>query len=134
MSSVVILLLFLLLAAPALAAFLRQDLGWKTSSFYGLVTMGLLAWHIGFSVGPVPDLRSIARPPVGALEGSRCEQALRAAERGQIVLDRSNPDRMVVRGQLWEQLPEDVRRALAECASLIRPADRRGEPVGIVTR
>jgi hypothetical protein len=133
-SAILVLLLFLLIAAPALFAFLRQDLGWKTGGFYALVASALLAWHVGFSVGNVPDVRAIARPPAAALEGTRCEQALTAAERGRIVLDRSNPDRLVVSGEVWQQLPDEVRTALTECAGAVRPADKRDAPVEIVTR
>jgi hypothetical protein len=134
MSSILILFLFLLIAAPALAAFLRQDIGWKTGAFYGAVAALLLAWHVGFSVGPMPDKSALARAPGGVADVGRCEQALRAAQRGGIVVDRSDPNRLVVRAALWQQLPEDVRTALTECANSVRPADRRDQPVEIVNR
>jgi hypothetical protein len=134
MSSAIILLLFLILAAPALIAFVRRDLGWKTGGFYGLVAAALLAWHVGFSVGPMPDAAAITRGNVGIGDGSRCEQVLATAERGRIVLDRRNPDRLVVAAALWQQLPEEVRAAIAECAGVVRPADRRETPVEVVPR
>jgi len=134
MPSAIVLLLFVLLAAPALVAFLRRDLGWKTGGFYGAVAIGLLAWHVGFSVGPMPDVKTVARASGGAADASQCEQALATAQRGGIVVDRSNPNRLVVRAALWQQLPEDVRAGLTECANSVRPADRREQAVEIVNR
>lgn len=135
MSSVLILLLFLLLAAPALYAFWRRDLGYKTGVFYGAVLAGLVAWHLGFSIGEVPSRSELMKARSGtALEGSRCEQALAAAERGGIVIDRSNPNRLVVNGAIWQQLPQDVRAPLTECANSLRPLDQRERPVEIVER
>jgi hypothetical protein len=135
MSSVLILILFLLLAAPAFFAFWRRDLGLKTGAFYGAVLAGLVAWHLGFSIGDVPSRDELVQARAGtALEGSRCEQALTAAERGGIVIDRSNPNRLVVNGAIWQQLPQDVRAPLAECANTSRPIDQRERPVEIVER
>lgn len=135
MSSVLILLLFLLLAAPALYAFWRRDLGLKTGAFYGAVLAGLVAWHLGFSIGDVPSRSELTKARSGtALEGSRCEQALAAAERGGIVTDRSNANRLVVDGAIWPQLPQDVRAQLTECANTLRPLDQRERPVEIVER
>lgn len=134
MSTILILLLFLVIAAPALIAFLRQDLGWMTGAFYAAAAIALLAWHVGFSVGPMPDRTALARAPGGVADAGRCEQALAAAERGGIVVDRTDPNRLVVRGALWQQLPDDVRTALTECANSLRPADRREQPVEIVNR
>ncbi|HEY0014615.1 MAG TPA: hypothetical protein VGB79_17365 [Allosphingosinicella sp.] len=136
MSSVLILLLFLAIAAPALVAFVRRDLGWKTGGFYGAVAAGLLAWHVGFSIGEMPDAAALAKARAGgpALQGSRCEQVLSTAEQGRLVLDRRNPNRLVVAAALWTQLPEEVRTAITQCADTIRPADQRERPVEIVTR
>jgi hypothetical protein len=136
MSSVIVLLLFLVLAAPALVAFVRRELGWVTGGFYGAVVAGLLAWHVGFSIGPIPDAASIARARAAgpAVSGSRCEQVLATAEQGRVVLDRRDPNRLVVAAALWQQLPEEVRAALTECADTVRPADQRERPVEIVTR
>lgn len=135
MSSVLILLLFLLLAAPALFAFWRRDLGLKTGAFYGAVLAGLLIWHLGFSIGEIPSREDLVKARSGtALEGSRCEQALAAAERGGIVIDRANPSRLVVDAAIWPQLPQDLRAPLIECANNVRPLDQRERPVEIVER
>jgi outer membrane lipoprotein SlyB len=136
MSSALVLLLFLLLAAPALLAFVRRDLGWWTGGFYGAVAAGLLAWHVGFGMGEIPDAAAIAKARAGgpAVQGSRCEQILATAEQGRLVLDRRNPNRLVVSAALWTQLPEEVRTAISQCADTIRPADQRERPVEVVTR
>lgn len=135
MSSALILLLFLLLAAPALVAFRRSDVGLRTGAFYGLISILLLCWHVGFSVGSIPDAASLGRRPQGlVLEGSRCEQALATAERGRIILDRRDPNRLIVSAAPWQQIPEEVRAALIACAGNVRPAGTRDRPVEIVTR
>ena len=134
MSSVLILLLFVAVGAPAVIAFLRRDLGWRTTGFYAALTLGLVGWHVGFSVGPMPTAATLARAPGGAPEGSGCEQALETAQRGRIILDRSNPRRLVVARELWDQLPEDIRAALTECASSVRPPELRDEPMEVVNR
>lgn len=136
MTSALILLLFLLLAAPALIAFLRRDLGRVTGGFYAAAAAGLLAWHVGFAIDALPDAAAIAKARAGSLavQGSRCEQVLATAEQGRLVLDRRNPNRLVVSASLWPQLPEEVRTALTQCADTIRPADQRERPVEVVQR
>ncbi|HZF94064.1 MAG TPA: hypothetical protein VEZ20_04235 [Allosphingosinicella sp.] len=136
MSSALVLLLFLLLAAPAVLAFVRRDLGWITGGFYGAVAAGLLAWHVGFAIDEIPDAAAIAKARAGGagVQGSRCEQVLATAEQGRVVLDRRNPNRLVVSAALWPQLPEEVRTALSQCADTIRPADQRERPVEVVQR
>lgn len=134
MATLLILGLFLLIAAPALWAMLRRDVPSWVGAFYGVGAVALLAWHVGFGLGPMPDAASLARAPAGVPDGTRCEQALATAERGRIVLDRSNPDRLVVDDALWEQIPEELRAALTGCADSLRPADRRQEPVAVVGR
>jgi hypothetical protein len=133
-SSIIILVLFLLIAAPAIWAFLRRDVGWATGGFYAAAAMGLLAWHVGFSIGAVPDISAFARPPAATLDETQCERALTAAERARIVLDRSDPNRLVVSGEAWPQLPENLRIALTECSGAVRSPNRRGSPVEVVTR
>lgn len=112
--------LFLAVAAPALLAFLRQDVGWRTGAFYGALALALLAWNVGFAVGPVPSGASLIRPGAAAPSSDRCEQVLATAERGRVILDRSNPSRLVVSEGLWAQLPEVVRTALVQCTQTLR--------------
>jgi hypothetical protein len=127
--------LVLAVAAPALLAFLRQDVGWRTGTFYGVAVMALLAWHVGFALGPMPTGASLVRPgtPGAAPSGDRCEQALSTAERARIILDRSNPSRLVVSQSLWAQVPEGVRTALVDCAASLRP-EGAGGSVEVVNR
>lgn len=128
-SIVAILLVGLLLvavAAPALLAFLRQDLGWRTGGFYAALIMALLACYLGFGLGPMPTGASLIRPNAAPPTADRCEQAVSTAERARIILDRRNPTRLVVQRALWEQIPEDVRTALVECAESLRPPGTEG--------
>jgi hypothetical protein len=127
-------LLSLAIAAPALVAFLRGEIGWRTGSFYGILAAALLAWHVGFAVGPMPDARALAQPTADTPSPQRCEQVLAVAERAGIILDRSNPSRLVVDPALWAQIPEEARTGLAECAESLRPSDGSGEEFEVVNR
>jgi hypothetical protein len=127
-------LVALAIAAPALVAFLRGEIGWRTGSFYGILAAALLSWHVGFAVGPMPDAAALARPTAGAPSPEGCEQVLVVAERGRIVLDRSNPSRLVVDPALWAQIPAEVRNAITECAASLRPGGGSGEAVEVVNR
>jgi hypothetical protein len=127
-------LLALAIAAPALLAFLRGEVGWRTGGFYGALGAALLAWHVGFAVGPIPDAAALAQPVNGAPSGNQCEQALTAAERGRIVIDRSNPDRLVVDQRLWAQIPAEMRTALTQCADSLRPQVERDHAIEVVNR
>ena len=118
--------LFVAVAAPALLAFVRRDFGWRTGGFYGALAMALLAWHVGFGLGPMPSGASLVRPTAAPPSGDRCEEILRTAERGRIILDRSNPSRLVVSETLWAQVPEAVRTAIVDCAQTVRPAGADG--------
>lgn len=129
-----IVLLALVVAAPALVAFLRGEVGWRTGAYYGTLAAVLLGWHVGFSVGPMPDRAALAQPGAAAPGADRCAQALAAAERGGIVLDRSNPARLVVDQALWSQIPADVQAALTQCADTVRPEHARERPVEVVNR
>lgn len=127
-------LLALAVAAPALIAYRRGDMGWRTGMFYGALSAVLLAWHVGFSVGPMPERSALARPAADAPGSDRCTQALDAAQRGGIVLDRSNPARLVVNPSVWDQIPADIRAALTQCAETVRPAGQRDAPIEVVNR
>ena len=127
-------LLALAVAAPALLAFLRGELGWRTGTFYGALSALLLAYYVGFSIGPFPDRKAIAGPSGGAPSSDRCDQAMEAAQRGGIVLDRSNPNRLVVNQNLWGQIPAEMQTALTQCAETLRPEGSGTAPLEVVNR
>ena len=134
LSLLVILVLLIVFAAPALLALLRKDFGWRTGSFYAATMIVLVAWHVGLSVGPLSATGGLMRPPVGAVDGTRCEQALTAAERAGIILDRSNPSRLIVRRTIWAEIPEEVRTALAQCVETARPDAAGAGTVEVIER
>jgi len=126
-------LLALAIAAPALIGYLRGDVGWRTGSFYGLLGAGLMAYYVGFSIGPLPDRAAIAGPVGGTPSSDRCEQALDAAQRGGIILDRS-PTRLVVNPSVWSQIPAEMQTALTQCAETLRPPSGDAGPIEVVNR
>ena len=132
MSTILVLLLFAVLAAPALLAFLRREVGWRTGGFYGAALLLLLGWHVGFALGPMPTRAALSPRAAAAPGATQCEQALDTAQRGGIVRDRSDPSRLVVDEDLWGRIPENVRTALAACADSLRPVDGRDEPLEVV--
>jgi hypothetical protein len=108
--------------------------------FYGSLLLGVAVHHTGTSFGrvsqPAPALTTPA-VPVGAGEPAgeseeltqRCTEALDLAERGSIIRDRSNPERLVVDRVLWNQMPEFVKEALIVCLKDARPSG--GSEAGI---
>jgi hypothetical protein len=73
-------------------------------------------------------------PPAAAGEApsNLCEQALEQAQRGGLIVDRRNPQRVTVRRGLWAELPEQAKTALTMCFEATRPAAAAGRPVEIV--
>jgi hypothetical protein len=54
-----------------------------------------------------------------------CGEVVRLSERGRVILNRSNPQRMVVNGSLWRQLPREAQQSIVQCVELMRPAEAR---------
>ena len=61
-----------------------------------------------------------------------CGEVIRLSERGRLILDRSNPRRLVINPGLWSQLPEEGRQALVRCVELMRPPEARNERMAVV--
>lgn len=61
----------------------------------------------------------------------QCAEAIRIAEESRIILDRSQPSRLVVQEALWKQLPELARNALTHCVEELR-SDGRAEGALVV--
>jgi len=63
-----------------------------------------------------------------------CGEVVRISEQGRLILDRSDPRRLVVDQALWARLPQEVQRGLVECAEAMRPAAARTGPMRVVSR
>ena len=62
-----------------------------------------------------------------------CGEVIRLSERGRVILDRSNPQRLVVNNALWQQIPPEARQSIVQCAELMRPAQARAGHMTVVT-
>ncbi len=63
-----------------------------------------------------------------------CGEVVRISEQGRLILDRSDPRRLVVDRALWPRLPAEVQRGLVECVEAMRPAESRAGPMQVVSR
>lgn len=133
-SSVLVLLLFVALAAPAALGGVGGVGGRAVTAFYTLLLMGVLAPYASLPASRVTDAPLIAGPSGQSIENNTCEQALAAAQRNGIVLDRAVPGRLVVNQEYWKMIPENVRQALTECTSQLGGSDGGGAAVEIVER
>lgn len=133
--TIAILALLLALAAPGLVALSRPKAARFAAPFYLVLLLGLGAYHVGLpSFGDAP-LFAGERPLGGGADGSPaglCEQALVQSERGGLIIDRSNPARVTVDRELWGQIPQQVKDALASCLQGAAPPGANRPPVEIV--
>ena len=124
----ILAVLFVLIAAPGLVAIVRPRTAIVAAPFYIALMAGFYCYYIGFSFGSLSDI------PVRttALSGSVCERALAEAERGRLILDRTNPARVRVDQQMWRAVPQQVRDALSTCLDETRPAHPGTNSVEII--
>ena len=79
-----------------------------------------------------PPKSSMFTQSAGALPSDVCAQILRVSEQGQLIVDRSDPARLVVSGALWPRVPPEVQRSIVECVKNSRPAAARGTAMQVV--
>lgn len=115
--------LFLAIAAPGVLALLRPRTAVLATSFYSVLVTALAVYHLGVpgmaepvipspirsAAIPVADGQSPGSPPAGL-----CQQALDEARQGGLIL-RTDRGQVTVNGTIWPQLPESARRALVAC-------------------
>jgi hypothetical protein len=120
--------LWLAIALPAVAAVARPRTAILATPFYLILIAGLFVYHVGLSFGGAPPARADAEEGPSTL----CEQALEQAERGGLIVDRSNPQRVGVRRSLWSQLPQQAKDGLIMCMQGTQPPGAAGRQVAIV--
>jgi hypothetical protein len=131
--------LFVLAFAPLAAAYWKPKARLPAALLYGSLLLGVTVHHTGTSFGrfdqpalaPATPAASVS---VGESEEltQRCAEALDLAERGSIIRDRSNPERLVVDRELWNQMPEFVQQALIVCLKDARPSGGSEAEIEIV--
>lgn len=60
-----------------------------------------------------------------------CAEILRISAQGRLLLDRSDPGRLVVNAELWERVPGEAQRAIVECVRNAR-SEGAGGPLAVV--
>ena len=120
--------LFMIIAVPGLVGIVRPKAAIVAAPFYIAIMAGLYTYYVGFSFGSLSEI------PVRTtgLSGSICERALAEAERGGLIVDRSNPARVRVDQSMWRQVPQQVRDALSTCLEEGRPPQPGANSVEIV--
>jgi hypothetical protein len=78
-----------------------------------------------------PPTSAIAQPRT-AVAADVCAQMLRVSEQGQLILDRSDPARLVVSEALWPRVPSQVQRTIVDCVRSARPPGVRWVPMKVV--
>jgi hypothetical protein len=125
-ASLVVLGLFLLLALPVLAAWLRPPLMRIAAPFSILVAMGAAATHVGFGVSTPPAAPDTGG--AGTVAPATCEEAIGALDQAGFFIDRRDAARPVVDQAVWAQLPEAARDVVRACLA----AEAGAESVEIV--
>ena len=87
-------------------------------------------------VTPEARRRALATAAPAATTGDQargmCGEVLRVSEQGRLILDRSNPSRLVVSAAIWQRVPQEARQAIVRCAAALRPASAGSGPVEVV--
>lgn len=132
------LLLWPVLAVPALMALRRPRAAMVVAPLYFTAFIGLAAFHVGLlgSQDGSAVARWRAANDQSRLEargaGSICDQVVREAERGRLILDRSHADQVVVNRDLWGQLPQQVQDAIVSCLGENQPGGLNRRAVQVV--
>lgn len=124
----ILLAAFLIVALPGILALFRPKAAIVAAPFYLALLTAIAAHYVGFSFGgTIP-----APPKAGAGPTGLCEQAIAQSEQGGLIVNRSNPLRVVVRHELWAELPQQAKDGLITCLQMARPTQARDAPVEVV--
>jgi len=124
----ILLALFVLIALPGLAAITQPRAGLVAAPCYLAILAAIFLHYLGFTAGG--EIPVVARP-VGEVP-ALCTRAIEQAQGGGLILDRSNPARVIVARALWAELPQQARQGLVLCLEMARPSDLQQVPVEIV--
>lgn len=135
LASSIALLLYSAVVVPLLLAVTNLWAGRAALALLGAGLTGLVLQQGGWlehrSLAPF-DIRDIESAALS--EGGQCAQVLRLLTDARIIIDRSDPVRIVVSGQLWPQLPAAVRDATMACVEEGRSGDGAQQPIEVVLR
>ena len=107
----------------------RPATGRAVAVGYAALLSTLTGYHVALFAKPsLPDLdiAEIARPSVA---DAQCAELLEVLERKQVILDRSEPPRLIVASSLWTTLPDIAKSAVGDCVQRDWPAD--ADPIQI---
>lgn len=134
---IAVLAVWLLLSAAAAFAFRSRRVAFVAAPVFVVLFGALAVYHVGLPSagdrGAVQRWRSAQAGTGSPASGSLCERVLAEAQRGRLIVDRSQPGRVVVNRNLWGQLPPEVQQAITSCLDPSTPGTS-APPVEIVER
>jgi hypothetical protein len=107
---------------PLALVWRRPAAGTPVAIGYGILVSTLASYHVGlFGAPALPDLD---RPEVAraSLPDGKCAELIELLESNRVIVDRSEPPRLVVADPAWSTLPEVAKASVAECVQRAWPA------------
>jgi hypothetical protein len=95
-----------------------------------LLALAAVVWQSGLFDGSRAEVTLGIREEAGPSEEA-CKQVRARLEEVGLLLDDSDPQRVVVASETWRQLPDSVRAGVTDCFARLAPG---GAPVEIVER
>lgn len=99
---------------------------------YGVVILGTMVSQTGLLPRAVPVAVQAGPAADRHMSSARCDELMALLARQHVVLNSTDPNRLVVNQNLWSQLPQEARDAIVECAGAVRPAVGPGNSIQIV--
>ncbi len=132
MTGLIIIVVILLHAAVLVPIFLASrpgQLGNAMLALCPLLALFVVVPQFGFIGGSRPPAITLGIDDEGEISETACRQVRDRLKQAKLLLDDSDPNKVVVNGATWRQIPEQVRSAVSECFEQLAPGDG---PVTIV--
>lgn len=123
--SIVLGLMVIVLIPIALATWFPRAAFPITLSYVALMLV-VGSHYTSFSFAEAPAAIAPVVPGRSASSADGCRRVLEISEQSGIILDRSDPGRVVVRGRIWEELPQAAKDALVGCLGSSAPGGPSG--------
>ena len=127
-SVILAILLHLAVLVPIALASRPGRVGDAALALCPLLALAVVTWQFGLFGAPRPQVTLGIQDEAGRSEEA-CKEVTARLKEGRLLLDDSDPRRVVVAGATWRQLPDSVRTAITDCFAKLAPGE---EPVEIV--
>lgn len=110
-----VLLLFFIVAAPVALATRPGRIGNVATVVGSLAVVLVLAWNFGWFGGyPNPPV-SIEISDQSTIPASACQQIRQKLKDARLLIDDSDPKRVVVNADGWREVPDQLRPLITQC-------------------